>query len=98
MTRRFSAAVLVGYATLSFLYFGVRIAAHPGRTLIGFGRDPQIFVWALGWWPHALTAGVNPFLTRAVFAPDGLDLAWAASIPALAFALWPLTEIGRAHV
>ena len=42
------------------LYFGARLAAHPGRYLIGYGRDPQIFVWSFAWWLHALETLAEP--------------------------------------
>lgn len=88
-----SAPVLLGYAGLSFLYFGVRVLPHPSRELVGLGRDPQIFVWAIGWWPHAIAHGENPFVTHALFAPDGVNLAWTTSIPGIALPLVPVTAL-----
>src|SRR5262249_45463452 len=55
------------------------------------GRDPEIFVWSFAWWQHALGAGENPFVSRAVYAPDGINLAWATSVPGLAVPFAPLT-------
>lgn len=88
---RSSAAVLAAYALVSFLYFGLRVAAHPGRDYVGFGRDPEIFVWALAWWPHAIAHGLNPVVTHLVWAPSGVNLAWTTSVPGLALVLAPLT-------
>jgi hypothetical protein len=88
---RRSSAVLLGYVAVSFLYFGVRLLPHPGRDLVGFGSDPQIFVWSFAWWPHALLHGQNPFVTHAIFAPEGLSLAWATTTPLLAIAFAPVT-------
>jgi hypothetical protein len=89
--RRTDAAAALGYAAVSFLYFGLRVLPHPGRELIGFGGDPQIFVWSLGWWPHAVLHGDNPFLTHAVWAPEGVNLAWTTSVPGLALLFAPVT-------
>ena len=86
-----NAVVFLGYASVSFAYFGWRLLPHPGRPYIGQGRDPQIFIWSFAWWPHAILHGENPFVTHAIFAPDGLNLTWATSIPVLALAFSPLT-------
>ena len=86
-----NAVVLLGYASVSFAYFGWRLLPHPGRPYVGQGRDPQIFIWSFAWWPHAILHGQNPFVTHAIFAPDGLNLTWTTSIPGLAIAFSPLT-------
>ena len=93
MRRRLptNAVVLVGYVSVSFAYFGWRLLPHPGRPYIGSGRDPQIFIWSFAWWPHAILHGQNPFVTHAIFAPDGLNLTWVTSVPGLAIAFSPLT-------
>jgi hypothetical protein len=88
---RRSLAVLVGYCAVSFLYFGVRLLPHPGRYVLGFGADPDIFVWNFAWWPHAILHGQNPVVTHAVWAPDGINLAWVTSVPGLALAFAPVT-------
>lgn len=88
---RTNALVLLGYTAVAFLYFGVRLVSHPGRGILGSGRDPQIFVWSFAWWPHAIGAGQNPFVSHAVYAPDGINLAWTTTVPGLALAFTPLT-------
>jgi hypothetical protein len=91
--RRAQLAAAFGcYLGLSFLFFGVRVTGDPQRTHIGgLFTDPQIFVWAFTWWPDAISQGKNPFYTHAIWAPDGFNLAWATSVPALALAFAPLT-------
>ena len=85
-------AVALGvYLALSFLYFGLPVASHFGRDWIGSGSDPQIFVWSLAWWPHAVLHWQNPVVTHAVWPPVGLDLTWVSSIPALAAVFAPVT-------
>src|SRR4051812_35264314 len=83
--------VLAAYTAISSLYFGVRLLPHPGRGYVGEGADPGIFIWSLAWWPHAILHGQNPIATHAIWAPDGVNLAWTTSIPGLALALSPLT-------
>lgn len=83
--------VLVCYAAVSVAYFGWGVLPHPGRVVIGTGHDPQIFVWSFAWWPHAIGSWTNPFFTHAIFAPDGVNMAWTASAPGLALVFAPLT-------
>jgi hypothetical protein len=89
MTRGRTA--FVSYLAISLLYFGVPVAAHPGRDWVGSGADPQIFVWSLAWWPHAIIHWQDPIVSHSVWPPVGLDLAWVSSIPGLALALAPVT-------
>jgi hypothetical protein len=92
-SRRASLAALAGYCLLSFLYFGLPVASHPGGSYIGNGSDPEIFIWSFAWWPHAMLHGQNPFHTHAIWAPEGYNLAWATSVPGLALAFAPLTLV-----
>src|SRR3954451_20839378 len=84
---------LLAYLGVSFVYYGWHLVAHPGRPLIGASgsADPQKFVWWFEWWPYALLDGANPFVSHAVFAPTGINLAWTTSVPPLALALSPVT-------
>jgi hypothetical protein len=50
-------------------------------------------MWSLAWWPHALVHGLNPFFTHVIWAPEGTNVAAAATIPAAAIALWPVTAL-----
>jgi hypothetical protein len=84
-------AVLLGYGLVSFLWFGLRPVIQPGRQYIGVFDDPQIPIWSFAWWPHAIAHGLNPFVTHAVWAPHGVNLAWVNSMPPLALLFAPLT-------
>lgn len=86
-------AALGSYLLVSFFYLGIPVIAHPGRDLIGTGYDPYLFVWMLGWWPHAVVHGMNPFVTHAVWAPQGANLAWSTSVPGLALLAAPVTLV-----
>jgi hypothetical protein len=83
--------VLLGFAAVSFAFFGWRLLPHPGRVLLGATQDPEVYVWAFAWWPHALGAFTNPFYSHALYTPTGVDLAWTVTVPALALAFMPLT-------
>src|SRR5205814_8747048 len=93
MVARFvrDGAALVVYTAVSFVYFGVRLLPHPGRVVVGHGPDPGIFIWSFAWWPHAIGSWTNPFFTHAVYAPQGIDLAWTTSVPGFALPFAPLT-------
>ena len=82
---------LLLYAVASFLIFGLRVAASSHLSYVGTGVDPQIFIWSFAWWPHALLHGLNPFITHAVWSPDGVNLAWTTSVPGLAVLFAPVT-------
>jgi|1186.fasta_scaffold01056_8 hypothetical protein len=88
-----SLAVLVMYIAISFAYFGWRLLPHPGRDLVGKWQqnDADIFVWSFAWWPHAILHGANPYFTRVVYAPTGINLAWVTSVPGLAIPFSPIT-------
>jgi hypothetical protein len=83
------------YLASSFALVGWRLIHHPGRDLVGYNtqRDPELFVWSFAWWPHAIASWTNPFVTHAIDAPVGIDLAWTTSVPALAVAFWPVTAV-----
>ncbi len=88
---RTSLIALAGYVLVSFLYFGVFVAGHPGRSFVGRMIDPEVHIWSLAWWPHAILHGQNPFVTDAIWAPAGFNLAWTTTVPGLAVILAPLT-------
>ena len=84
-------AALLGYGVLGFLFLGLRLVVDPGGRYVGFSSDPKVFIWCFGWWPHAILSGQNPFISSAVWAPSGVNLMWAASVPGLALLFAPLT-------
>ncbi len=86
-----SLAAAAGFAVVAFLFLGLRLLVEPGRQYVGYGFDPQIFIWSLGWWPHAILHGENPFFTHAIWAPQGINLTWNTTVPALALLFSPVT-------
>jgi hypothetical protein len=100
-----SLATLLGYILLSALLYGRKALGGIDHTVVGFGpypglygRDQSAFVWFLAWGAHAVFHLQNPFLTHAVYAPGGYNLAWAASILGPSVVLAPLTELWGAVV
>jgi hypothetical protein len=86
-----AAAVLLGYSAISFLYLGLRPLFSGQSTYIGYGTDPQIFIWSFAWWPHAIFHGFNPLVTHSIWAPSGVDLTWVTTTPGLALIFAPVT-------
>jgi hypothetical protein len=72
-----------------------------GRTLLSRGFswrlgqcapcDPDVYLWALAWFPHALRHTLDPIFTRAVYAPGGYNLSWSTDIPGAALLMAPVT-------
>ncbi len=87
---------LAVYCLLSFLFFGLRLLIEPGHRYVGVLDDPQIPIWSFAWWPHAIAHGENPLVTHLLWAPSGVDLVWANTLPALAVVLAPVTALAGA--
>lgn len=79
------------YLVISIVYFGLPLLGHLTTNYIGNGNDPTMFMWWLYWWPYAVIHGLNPFITHAVWAPSGFNLAWSTGIPGLSFIAAPFT-------
>jgi hypothetical protein len=89
-TVRSTVGPLAVYGLLSLAFFG-RPLANGGQELVGIGNDPRFYVWAIGWWPHALLNGENPIVTYAMWPLTGFNLAWSVTVPALALPVAPVT-------
>ena len=79
------------YLAVAFFFFALPLLTSHGSSYAGTGRDPEVFIWALAWFPHAILHGENPFVTHAVWAPSGVNLTWATAVPGLALIFSPLT-------
>ena len=89
-----SVAALGAYLAVSFFYLAIPVISHPGRDLIGYHADADLFAWMLAWWPHAILHGTNPIASHAVWWPQGTNLAWDTSVPGLALFVAPVTLLG----
>src|SRR5207302_9660016 len=80
------------YALLSLVLFGIPVLGHLGSRVVASDPvDSSQFMWFLAWWPHALLHGLNPFVTHAMFYPDGINLTWATAMPGPSIVLAPIT-------
>ena len=56
--------------------------------------DANFYIWAIRWWPYAITHGLNPLFTTQITQSNGIsgyNLAWATTTPTLALLMWPIT-------
>jgi hypothetical protein len=66
--------------------------AHVCACDLGVQEAPA-YMWSLAWWPHALLSGIDPLYSHAIWAPGGVDVAGANTVPIAALALWPVTAL-----
>jgi hypothetical protein len=85
-------AALLLYVSIAALLFAQPTATHFATSYVGRGVDQPFFIWCLVWWPYALAHHLNPFFTKFVFVPAGLNLTWTTPIPLLSILAWPLTK------
>jgi len=85
LTRR--GLALIGYLLLSVAVFS-STWVNPAGSWIGSPKDPQLFIWYLGWIPHKLSL-FSDYLSY----PDGVNLMWNTSMIFPALALWPVTAV-----
>lgn len=86
-----SLAAFVVYFSISIIFFGVPLLADLKRFHIANGMDPSAMIWFLAWWPYALSHRLNPFHPNLVWAPEGVNLAWATAIPGASLLAFPMT-------
>ena len=90
------AGVFSLYLTISVLCLGIRILPHPTLNCVGVSAsastDWSPFIWAMVWWPYAIAHRLNPFITQALWAPVGFDLAWGTFVPGLSLLAFPITH------
>jgi hypothetical protein len=74
----------------------VTCRAWRGPTSGWAGRccDPEQAIWYLGWTPHALAHGLDPFFTTQIGAPAGVNLMWNPSMPLLGILGWLPARLG----
>jgi hypothetical protein len=89
---RQAAGAFLLYLALSLLIFGRAVIGHPQTVYVGRGPDPQLYIWFMAWWAHAISHGLNPFLTNVIWAPTGVNLAWTANMPLAAWLVYPITR------
>jgi hypothetical protein len=83
------------------LYLAVFIAVYArplfphlrSPELLQYFTDPNFYIWSLQWWPYAVSHGINPLFTSQIGAPQGYELAWASTSPAVGLLMWPVTSV-----
>jgi hypothetical protein len=95
-----NALVLGVYVVLAAVGIGRHALSSPSTVCACAGNagDPPVFMWALKWWPWAISHGVNPLFSHAVWAPHGISPATMASIPVAALVLAPVTLLSGPFV
>lgn len=88
-----SALVFLLYSVASLLFFGRGLLGHLTTSHIGEGADPELMMWCLAWWPHALIHLLNPFFTDVIWSPSGFNITWVTSIPLPSLVAAPLTAV-----
>jgi hypothetical protein len=83
-------AALAFYFVLAALFFARGLRGRLSTAYIGKGVDPQLLMWLVAWWPHALSHGLNPLYSSAVWAPKGVNLAWTTSMPLVSLPAMPV--------
>ncbi len=87
----FSAAVMGAYLCLGLIAYWTSLPGIGHRVFSGVGvGDYSLSIWFLGWAPHALIHGLNPFFSNAMFAPAGVNLAQNTEGPLLGWVLAPI--------
>jgi len=83
----------LGYLLLSFYYCSSLWTAQPrhGTVTPIFYGDAPFFIWSLEWMVHAISHGLNPFWSGALFPPTGVNLLTNTGVPLIGFVLAPLT-------
>jgi hypothetical protein len=83
----------LAYAAFAAVWLGRGVLLHPESRVLGDRfPDKTIFMWSFLWWPHQLAHGHDPFVTKAVWAPHGVDLAWVTAMPGASLLLTPISE------
>ena len=83
-----SAAVVVAYFVLGLIAYGPALHEISSR-LFGTIGDFSLWIWSMEWTVHALTHGLNPFFSNALFVPTGINLGDNTSAPLLALLATP---------
>ena len=87
------------YAFLTYLGVFVAVYARPllahlgSPELLQYFTDPNFYIWSMQWWPYAVGHGLNPLFSTQIGAPQGYNLAWASTTPAVALLMWPVTAV-----
>lgn len=86
-------AAFLGYL-LAAVVLTVGAWSDPTSGWAGNCCDQEQAIWYLGWTPHALANGLNPFFTTQIGAPDGVNLMWNTPMTLLGLLGWLPAKLG----
>lgn len=86
-----AAVPLAIYSGLAVWFFHQSVAHLGSVCACSATPDPTQWLWGFVWIPYALTHGLNPLITHAIWTPGGLDLAAVADAPITALPGSPIT-------
>lgn len=89
----FALVALICYGLVAIILLPKFGMVFSGDRYVGVRSDPTLYVWGFAWWPYAITHGLNPLITHAIWAPQGANIAWDGDTPGLALIAWPLTAL-----
>ena len=80
------------YLVASIAVWGLPVLRHLDRDCVGVcSSDTKLYVWAMAWMQHAVTHGLDPLFSTAVWAPQGTNLTWVTTLPGPSFVMAPIT-------
>jgi hypothetical protein len=84
---------LLLYGGLSLALFGPWILSRMSTFFLsGQPQDGSLFIWSFVWWPFAISHHISAIFSSFAWAPGGINLTWATSVPGPAIALQALTK------
>ncbi len=85
-------AAFLAYAVGSLALWGRPILERLSSSYTGVGKeDAKLYAWVLRWWPYAIAHGLNPFVNRVVWVPNGVNMAWVTGLPGPSLVTAPIT-------
>jgi hypothetical protein len=97
LSRLAAAPVWVRHVALLLIYIGAGIAeTWPRFTYLADGKVPRTtdaasFVWGMWWVAHQVVHLGNPFFTKFMAAPVGIQLGFSTLMPLAGFVMTPMT-------
>lgn len=90
---------VVGYAACAAVYLLLSVAlwwhmwGHPATTVASGSADVAQGVWWMAWMPHSLGAGIDPFFSRTLYWPGGVNLLSNTSVLLVSLVMSPVTVV-----
>ena len=81
----------VGYLLVSLFVWWHVWSSHPTSTTTCGCGDSSLFTWFLAWPAHAISHGLNPLYSTALFHPTGVNLLSNTGVVGIGVVLAPVT-------